>query len=158
VVVVSSRSSDEDLVHGLGVGADEFVTKPFSPKVLVARVAAHLRRARTAAAPRPAVYRFGVFACDVEAGTLSRAGARVAVAAREIDLLGYLLRASPRAVGVEELYRAVWGNQYGERGTVAVHVQRVRRKIEDDPSNPRFIRHIQGKGYQFDRDTLVETP
>lgn len=154
VVVVSSRTSDEDLVRGLGVGADEFVVKPFSPKVLVARVSAHLRRARHGDTSPPVVFGFGGFTYDVEACMLAKGGTRVPMAAREIDLLGCLLRASPKTVSVEELYRTVWGNKFGERGTVAVHVQRVRQKIEADPSEPRFILNVYGKGYLFNPDAL----
>lgn len=152
VLVVSSRKTEEDLVHGLGLGADEFVVKPFSPRVLVARVQAHLRRATREQGTEMTRYRFAGHVLDLEVGTLNRGDEEVALTPREMQLLSYLLRASPRTVGVDELFRRVWGREYGERATVAVHIQRLRCKIEDDPANPRMIVNIYGLGYRFVRE------
>jgi len=154
VLVVSSRKAEEDLVHGLGLGADEFVVKPFSAKVLVARVRAHLRRSSGGDDSERSIFHFADCRCDLESGMLTMRGARVGLTPREMQLLAYLLRASPRTVGVDELYNRVWGKEYGERATVAVHIQRLRRKIEIDPTDPRHIINVYGVGYRFSPESL----
>jgi two-component system response regulator RegX3 len=148
VIIVSARESDEDKVAGLGLGADDFVSKPFSPKVLAARVRAQLRRA-SYSAPAPERLAFGPFLIDLEGGFLERAGERVPLSRREFELLAFLAGNEGRSFGPEELYRAVWGPGHGDLSTVAVHVQRVRRKIEEDPHNPRYLRTVPGSGYRF---------
>ncbi len=154
VLVVSSRKAEEDLVHGLGLGADEFVVKPFSPKVLVARVRAHLRRSAGGEDSGTSIFRFAGCRCDLVSGILTMRGERVVLTPREMQLLAYLLKASPRTVGVDELYNRVWGKEYGERATVAVHIQRLRRKIEMDPTDPRHIINVYGVGYRFSPESL----
>lgn len=151
VIIVSARESDEDKVVGLGLGADDFVSKPFSPKVLAARVKAQLRRlafdsrdpldaARTA---------FGPYVLDFEGKLLERGGARVPLSRREFELLAFLAANEGKTFAPEALYKAVWGLEHGDLSTVAVHVQRVRRKIEEDGSRPRYLVTVPGAGYRF---------
>lgn len=148
VVIVSARDADEDLVHGLGIGADEFVTKPFSPKVLVARIRAILRRAMELRT-RNAI-RFGDFTLEPEAWLLRRGAERVPLSNREFEVLAYLA-AHPRiALDPETIYADVWKQDFGDVTAVAVYVQRLRRKVEEDPSHPRFLQTVPGKGYRFD--------
>lgn len=161
VIIVSARESDEDKVAGLALGADDFVTKPFSPKVLAARVKAQLRRAayrpevaggsgaRGATAARLA---FGPYVLDFEGRLLERDGARVPLSRREFELLAFLASNEGRTYDPEELYRAVWGLEHGDLSTVAVHVQRVRRKIEAEGAPPRWLVTVPGAGYRFLRD------
>lgn len=153
VIIVSARQDDSDIVLGLGIGADDFVTKPFSPKVLVARIRARLRRVREEG-PQGRIYRFGSFQLEPESYLLRRDGARVAVAPREFDLLVYLINNAGTPKSPEEIYRDVWGNEFGEVATVAVHIQRLRRKIEADPSKPLYIVTVHGYGYTFAKETL----
>lgn len=145
VIIVSAREADEDQIYGLGIGADEYVTKPFSPKVLVARARALLRRGSA----RGEDLRFGPYVFDAVRYVLTRDGERVSLSAKEFDVLTALIRAEGRPMRAEELYEAVWGNRYGDVTTVGVYVQRLRRKLEDDPQDPRFIETIHGKGYRF---------
>jgi DNA-binding response OmpR family regulator len=155
VVIVSARESDEDKVAGLGLGADDFVSKPFSPKVLAARVKAQLRRSAYSSsspgAPRLASTRlgFGPYVLDYEGKLLERDGARVPLSRREFELLAFLASNEGKTFGPEELYKAVWGLEHGDLSTVAVHVQRVRRKIEAEGSQPRWIVTVPGAGYRF---------
>ena len=148
VIIVSARESDEDKVSGLGLGADDFVSKPFSPRVLVARVRAQLRRA-SYSAPEPERFPFGPYVLDFEGKVLEKGEERVPLSKREFELLAFLAKNEGRCFGPEELYRSVWGLEHGDLSTVAVHIQRVRRKIEADPQAPRFIQTIPGSGYRF---------
>lgn len=162
VIIVSARESDEDKLEGLGLGADDFISKPFSPRVLAARVGALLRRidlesgadpdrstGGVAAAGRSNVLAFGPFLLDGDACTLSRDGGTLPLSRREFQLLYFLVSQPGRSFGAAELHREVWRLEHGDLSTVAVHVQRLRRKIEDDPAEPRWIRTVPGSGYRF---------
>jgi len=158
VIILSARSTDEDMVLGLGIGADDYMTKPFSFKVLVARVRAHLRRIRDNADGSTAareVYCFGDYRLDAEGPFLDGTAGRVDLAPREIATLVFLVRNAGRSFSVKELYESVWGNRYGTVSTVAVHIQRIRRKIEEDPSAPAYIETVAGYGYRFNPDALT---
>ncbi len=146
VMIISAREADEDQIFGLGIGADEYVTKPFSPKVLVARARALLRR--RASGDGRAV-RFGPYTFNPDSYVLLKDGERVSLSAREFDVLAALVAAGGRPMRAEELYETVWGNRYGDVTTVGVYVQRLRRKLEDDPRTPAYIETIHGKGYRF---------
>ncbi len=150
VIIVSARESDEDKVAGLGLGADDFVSKPFSPRVLVARVYAQLRRA-SYASPEPERLSFGPFVLDFGGRLLEREGERVPLSKREFELIAFLARNEGRSFSADELYRSVWGLEHGDLSTVAVHVQRVRRKMETGPQAQRFIQTVPGSGYRFVR-------
>ncbi len=150
VLIVSARDADEDIIAGLGYGADEFVTKPFSPRVLVARVRAMLRRVQDTPAPRDgAIVRFGPFTIDLDACMLKRGDQRVALSAKEFAVLSFLIANSGKPLGPEAIYSGVWNNAYGDMTAVAVYIQRLRRKIEVDPTAPRYIETVYGMGYRF---------
>lgn len=151
VIIVSAREADEDIVLGLGVGADEFVTKPFAPKVLVARIRALLRRARGASKQSIA---FGPYELDPDGYVVTRDGARVPLSSREFEVLRHLALNPGRAMSPDEIYRDVWNNEYGDTTSVAVYVRRIRQKIEDDPRNPEYVQTIHGSGYRFNAERL----
>jgi len=153
VLIVSARDADEDIITGLGYGADEFVTKPFSPRVLVARVRAMLRRVQDAPAPRDGtIVRFGPFTIDLDACVLKRGDERVALSAKEFAVLSFLIANSGKPLGPEAIYAGVWKNAYGDMTAVAVYIQRLRKKLEDDPAAPRYIETVYGMGYRFTLD------
>jgi two-component system response regulator RegX3 len=153
VIIVSARESDEDKIAGLGIGADDFVSKPFSPKVLAARAKAQLRRAAYGAgAPVGRSIAFGPYLLDLEGKVLERGGARVHLSRREFELLSFLAVNEGRTYDPEDLFKAVWGLEHGDLSTVAVHVQRVRRKIEEDGAPPRWLVTVPGAGYRFRRE------
>ncbi|HEX7150950.1 MAG TPA: response regulator transcription factor, partial [Thermoanaerobaculia bacterium] len=137
IVMVTARSTEEDKLTGLDLGADDYVTKPFSPRELALRVGSVLRRARStaeaAAAPAPAVLRDGDLEIDVPARRAMRGGVELALTGRELDLLAFLMRHPGQAFGRPELLDKVWGWTFGDHSTVTVHVRRLREKIEDDP-------------------------
>jgi len=152
VIIVSARETDEDKILGLGLGADDFVSKPFSPRELVARVRSQLRRAGYAAAGTPAQesVAFGPFSLDLEGRRLLKNGVELPLSRMEFELLAHLAVRPRVSIGAEELYAAVWGAKFGDLSTVAGHVRRLRRKLEEDPSSPRWIVTVHGFGYRFD--------
>jgi DNA-binding response OmpR family regulator len=147
VMIVSARDSDEDMILGLGIGADEFVTKPFSPKVLIARVRAMLRRVSS---PPPRSLSFGPFVLDLDGGLLVKGRQRVPLSSREFEVLAFLATQPGRVFSPQSIYEGVWKNQYGDVTAVGVYMQRLRRKIEEDPARPRFLQTVHGMGYRFD--------
>ncbi|MFI9722716.1 response regulator [Streptomyces sp. NPDC052396] len=152
VIMLTARGDEEDRILGLEVGADDYVTKPFSPRELVLRAEAVLRRARArSAAPAPAPpLRAAGLVLDPVARLATRCGGELALTVREFDLLTHLMRHPGRAFGREQLMREVWGWEFGDLSTVTVHVRRLRAKIEDDPARPRLIQTVWGVGYRFD--------
>jgi two-component system response regulator RegX3 len=151
VIIVSAREADEDIVLGLGMGADEFVTKPFAPRVLVARIRALLRRARDTGSR---TVRFGPFELDVNGYSLMRGDERVVLSSKEFEVLRHLALHPGEAMSPHRIYADVWQNEFGDTTSVAVYVRRIRQKIEEDPRNPRYLQTIHGSGYRFNPDTV----
>ena len=150
VLIVSARDGDEDQISGLGIGADEYITKPFSPKVLVARVRAVFRRFREfSRKENENVFRFGPFALDYDACILKKNSERIPLSAKEYGCLAWLTEHTGKPMDVETIYSGVWKNNYGDLTTVAVYIQRLRKKIEEDPANPVYIQTVHGMGYRF---------
>ncbi|MFE2039855.1 response regulator transcription factor [Streptomyces sp. NPDC059477] len=148
VIMLTARGDEEDRVLGLEVGADDYVTKPFSPRELVLRVESVLRRARPGPTPRPLAA--AGLALDPAARRATRKGTELALTLREFDLLAFFLAHPGRAFSREDLMREVWGWDFGDLSTVTVHVRRLRGKVEDDPAQPRLIRTVWGVGYRFE--------
>jgi two-component system, OmpR family, response regulator ResD len=149
VIMLTALGEETDRIVGLELGADDYVTKPFSPRELVARVRSVLRRSGPAA---PAVERLEIadLALDAAAREVRKGDAEVRLTAREYDLLWFLASHPRRVFSRDQIMSRVWG--YDDRldtGTVTVHVRRVREKIEDDPSEPRHLETVWGIGYRF---------
>ncbi|RAJ68727.1 DNA-binding response OmpR family regulator [Streptomyces sp. Amel2xB2] len=149
VVMLTARGDEEDRILGLEVGADDYVTKPFSPRELVLRVESVLRRAG-AAPPEGPLLTGGSITLDPAARAASDARGPLALTLREFDLLAHFLRHPGRAFSREELMSDVWGWDFGDLSTVTVHVRRLRHKVETDPARPRLITTVWGVGYRFD--------
>ncbi len=152
IIMLTARNTDEDIIHGLRLGADDYVTKPFSITQLVLRVQAVLRRTQ-APTESPAELRIGT-GIVVDVGTLSARVDRetVHLTRREIDTLLYLATHTERAVGREELLDKVWGyanTSELETRTVDIHIAKLRRKLEADPKQPRFLVTVRGGGYRL---------
>ncbi|MBO7094154.1 MAG: response regulator transcription factor [Spirochaetia bacterium] len=150
VLIVSARDSDEDIIMALGYGADEFVTKPFSPKVLMARIRELLRRKQSGSSGYSKnVIQFGPYTLNTESCLLKKGDERIHLSAKEFDILLYLINSKGKTSTPEEIYRKVWGSEFGDLTAVAVYVQRLRKKLESDPSAPHFIETVHGMGYRF---------
>jgi len=151
VLIVSARSADEDIITGLGYGADEFVTKPFSPRVLVARVRAMLRRSQGLSEGPSTLVSFGPYTFDPEACLLKKGSERIPLSNKEFGVLAHLVAQEGKPSSPEGLYRSVWKNLHGDLTAVAVYIQRLRRKLEDDPAHPVLIETVPGQGYRLVR-------
>ncbi|MGW7065253.1 response regulator transcription factor [Streptomyces sp. NPDC054855] len=152
VIMLTARGDEDDRILGLEVGADDYVTKPFSPRELVLRVESVLRRSRAAARAPEGVATLGAAGLRVDpaARRATKGGVELPLTIREFDLLSFLLRHPGQAFGREELMREVWGWEFGDLSTVTVHVRRLRGKVEDDPARPRLIQTVWGLGYRLD--------
>ena len=149
VIMLTARGEEADRIVGLELGADDYVTKPFSPRELTARVRTVLRRARAAEAPSERLS-FGDVELDAATRDVQKAGIEVRLTAKEFDLLWFLASHPRRVFGRDQLMSRVWGYEAAlDTGTVTVHVRRLREKIEDDPSQPRHLQTVWGVGYRL---------
>ncbi|MFM2078716.1 MAG: hypothetical protein RJA49_2606 [Actinomycetota bacterium] len=151
VILLTARVDEADRVLGLELGADDYVTKPFSPRELAARVRSVLRRANSGPAPDEIV-RFDGMAIDIKARALEIDGRQVALTAKEFDLLAFMARAPRQVFSRAQLLLHVWDSSpdYQDPATVTVHVRRLRNKIEQNPDAPRWITTVWGVGYRFE--------
>jgi two-component system response regulator RegX3 len=152
IIMLTAKDSEIDKVVGLELGADDYVTKPYSARELVARIRAVLRRRGEAAeAPAEGVLEAGRVRMDVERHVVAVDGATVALPLKEFDLLEFLLRNAGRVLTRGQLIDRVWGADYvGDTKTLDVHVKRLRAKIEPDPGNPVHLVTVRGLGYKFE--------
>lgn len=152
MIIVSARTDDIDKIRGLDFGADDYMTKPFSPAELVARVKSHINRyKRLLGSNVPAEV---LTVKNLEINTASHkvyiSGKEVSLTSKEYELLVFLASNPNIVFSKEHLLESIWGKDfYGEQATVSVHIQKIRKKIEKDPSNPEFIETLWGTGYRF---------
>jgi DNA-binding response OmpR family regulator len=149
VIMLTARGEEADRIVGLELGADDYVTKPFSPRELAARVRTVLRRSTTDA-PEAERLVFDALAIDARTREVSKNGHELQLTAKEFDLLWFLARHARQVFSRDHLMDRVWGYESAlDTGTVTVHVRRLREKLEDDPSRPRFLQTVWGVGYRF---------
>lgn len=152
VLMLTAKTEEVDKLVGLAVGADDYLTKPFSPRELVARVKALLRRPRTALPGAPdtsPIRRFGELGLDDARYEVTKRGEVVALTPREFALLATLAGQPGRVFTRDQLLERVWGDDFYDDHVVDVHVGNLRRKIEDDPGQPRYVETVRGVGYRF---------
>jgi DNA-binding response OmpR family regulator len=151
IIMLTSKSEEEDKVRGLRLGADDYITKPFGVAELLARIAAALRRRRRVEVEHEEVH-FGETVVDFRAHRMTRAGADLEVTALEMKLLRFLLQHEGELVARQRILDAVWGSDYfGTDRTVDNFITRLRSKLEVDPKNPRFLTTVRGAGYRLHR-------
>ncbi|MEZ5189032.1 MAG: response regulator transcription factor [Microbacterium sp.] len=149
IILLTALGSEEERVRGLEAGADDYLTKPFSPRELVLRVQSILRRSLTEFAPESELAR-GPFHIDPSARVAVLQGRRLSLTVREFDLLSFFVKHPRQAFSREELLASVWGWTHGDLSTVTVHVRRLREKIEPDPTQPTLLMTVWGIGYRMD--------
>jgi len=151
VIMLTAKDSEIDKVVGLEIGADDYVTKPYSSRELLARIKAVLRRGQEPEELKPATLESGPVRMDVERHVVTVNGAHTALPLKEFELLEMLLRNSGRVLTRVQLIDRVWGSDYvGDTKTLDVHVKRLRAKVEPDPASPQFIVTVRGLGYKFE--------
>ncbi len=152
ILMVTARREDVDKIRGLGLGADDYIEKPFSPSVLAARVKAHLARYErlTGGRKQTAEIHIGGLSLHTDTRRLYVEGREVELKNKEYELLLFFLLHVDIVFSREELYEKIWGLEaMGDNATVAVHINRLREKIEPDPAKPRYIQTVWGAGYRF---------
>lgn len=155
IIMITAREEETDKVFGLELGADDYITKPFNPVEVLARVKSQLRRFLQlgAAVKAPSVISVGGIELDHDAKRVTLDGEPVALTPKEYDILYYLMQHPGKVYTPAELYSAVWNEApVGIDNTVAVHIRHLREKLEIDPSNPRYLKVVWGKGYKLEGD------
>ena len=153
VLFLTAKSEDADMILGLNMGADDYITKPFKPMEVIARVRSHLRRYAIlgGAQKQQTVLRCGGIQLDHDSKTVTLDGEPVSLTPLEYSILHHLMQHPGKVFSSEELYRAVWKDApLGGENTVAVHIRHLREKLEIDPSNPRYIKVVWGHGYKIE--------
>jgi len=155
IIMLSAKCVDTDKIMGLSLGADDYVTKPFNPLELIARVKSQLRRFTvlgSAPTPQEGVFTVGGLTIDDNHKTVTVDGADVRLTPLEYKIALLLIRNPGRVFSIDEIYERVWGEDaYAADNTVAVHIRRIREKIEFDPKNPNYIKVVWGIGYKMER-------
>ncbi|MEI7442707.1 MAG: response regulator transcription factor [Actinomycetes bacterium] len=151
VIMLTAKDTEVDKVVGLELGADDYVTKPFSTAELLARIRAVLRRGGDIDIPNASVIENGPIRIDIDRHAISVNGEAVSMPLKEFELLEYLMRNSGRVLTRGQLMDRVWGSNYhGDGKTLDVHIKRIRSKIEPDPANPIYLTTVRGLGYRFE--------
>ena len=152
ILIVTAKGEDVDKIRGLGLGADDYIEKPFSPQVLVARVKANLAQYQrlTQTAEKPHEIQIGEICLNMDTHRVFVDGDEVKLKNREYELLLFLMKNAEIVFDKETLYEKIWGmDAMGDNATVAVHINRLREKIEKDPANPHYVETVWGVGYRF---------
>ena len=153
VIFLTAKSEDTDKILGLNIGADDYITKPFNPVELLARVKSHLRRyMELGAAPeKKNILSIGDITLDDAAKEVCVIGEKVNLTPKEYGILKFLMQNQGQVFSLKEIYRAVWQEDpFGAEGTIAVHIRHLREKIEIDPEQPRHIKVVWGQGYKME--------
>lgn len=158
ILILSARGSDTDKVLGLGFGADDYMTKPFSLTELLARIKSNLRRVEMISIPtnlpdNEDILHIGNITIDKKGYKVTKENKEVSLSAKELELLFFLSKHRNQVFSKSQLLDAVWGyTAYGDESTITVYIRRIREKLEDDPSNPLYIKTVWGIGYKFSFD------
>ncbi len=151
IIMLSSKKEDTDKVLALGLGADDYIEKPFSPRVLVAKIQSQFRRVNElSGTPSSDIISINGLDLDVKARTVTLNGQNLPFSVKEFEILHYLMLNKNQAISRDKIFDEIWGyNEFGDINTVTVHVRKIREKIEKNPSEPHYIETVWGIGYKF---------
>lgn len=149
IFILSGRQADNDKILALGIGADDYITKPFSSTVLCAKVKAALRRAELSGRGRENTLTAGPFCYVCDEMRLYKDNQEIILSSKECLLMKYFMSNPGKILTREQIYHQVWNNDFVDDNTIMVHIRRLRMKIEDDPNQPKYLRTVRGIGYQF---------
>ncbi len=153
IIMLTARGQDMDKIMGLGLGADDYMVKPFNPLELVARIKAILRRSEKPSLLSKKRIRFGVLEIDTKSQKFSKDGREIDLTPTEFSIVNAFMKNPGKAFSRDELLNTIWGQDYfGDVKTVDVHIRRLREKIEDNPSSPNFIETVWGFGYRWQEE------
>lgn len=147
ILFISARGSDDDVLLALNIGGDDYIQKPYSLSILMAKVKTVLKRYRSG---YENIISFGRFSIDLDMEKLMADGREIKLKAMEYKLLAYLVQNKNRTISKEELFQRVWGDAITGEGTLNVHIRRLREKIEENPNEPQYIKTVWGTGYVFE--------
>ena len=151
IIMISSKKEDTDKILALGLGADDYIEKPFSPRVLIAKIQSQFRRVNVlSGTPHSDTLNIKDLEIDIKARTVTVRGNQVPFSVKEFEILHYLMLNKNQALSREKIFDEIWGyNEFGDINTVTVHMRKIREKIEKDPSTPEYIETVWGIGYKF---------
>ena len=149
IIIVSGRKEDYDTLYGLDIGADDYITKPFNPVVLAAKVKALIRRSRGDLFGGNAVISAGPFQYNTSTHRFNKNGQEIVLSSRENAMMKLFLDNVNRIFPKDMLYELIWGETIVDENAIMVYINRLRQKIEEDPSHPKFIQTVRGLGYRF---------
>jgi DNA-binding response OmpR family regulator len=152
ILFISCKNEEKDIIMGLSIGGDDYITKPFSPSQLVARVKAHLRRTQLMDQRKEdtRTLTFPGMEIDLLSHNVRINGQLIALSSKEFDILVHLARNPNKVYNIEHLYQSIWGvDSHGDTRTLLVHISNLRKKIEPEPANPKYIVTVRGVGYKF---------
>ena len=154
VIIVSENGNEDEILKGFAIGADDFLTKPFSPQILVAHVKAQIRRSELSSAKIEKNIRFGDFMLLLNSNVLKKGEEKIPLSAKEYSVLELLATNAGEVISPNQIYENVWKKKFGDITAVAVYIQRLRKKIEENPSAPACIKTVFGQGYSFSKDFI----
>ena len=149
IIIVSGRKEDFDTLYGLDIGADDYITKPFNPVTLGAKVKALIRRSRNAITGADSIIAAGPFTYNTSTLRLYKNGVEISLSAKENAMMKLFIDNVNRIFSKDMLYDMIWGEAIIDENAIMVYVNRLRQKIEDDPTKPQYIQNVRGVGYRF---------
>ena len=150
VIMLTAKTEEEDILNGLRIGADDYITKPFQQAELLVRIRCRLRRSLHLVSPSPETLTVGGITLDDDARAVTVNDEPVSLTPLEYDILKFLMQHPCKVFSPQEIYRRVWREPPAAENSVAVHIRHIREKIEVDPSNPRYVTVVWGKGYKIE--------